>query len=84
MALVVCPEVSLRTVESAIVAATHSLVDVNGDKILIGTIDSRTLKTAALMALQIATGHVTWPGDEAIRVRQARPAPGVLVTEDGR
>lgn len=81
MSLIICPEVSLRSIESAIVSATHGLTDTNGERVLINTIDSRTLKSAALLALQIATGHVLWPGDEVLRIKSPKPVQGGVVVE---
>lgn len=78
MGLVVCPLASLRSVETAIAAASHGLTDTNGDKITTSTIDPQALKTAALLALQIATGHVMWPGDEPLRIKKPRQVQGVV------
>jgi hypothetical protein len=59
---------ALLNLQSAIVAATHGLTKPNGDRAMISTINDRALKQAALIAIQIASGEVIWPGDETLTI----------------
>lgn len=59
---------ALLQLQSAIVAATHGLTHPDGKRAQISTINDRTLKQAALIAIQIASGEVIWPGDETLTI----------------
>jgi hypothetical protein len=59
---------ALSQLQSAIVASTHSLTKLDGARAQISTIDPRTLKQAALIAIQMASGEVIWPGDETLTI----------------
>lgn len=80
--LAVVSETQLRNVEHAIAQATHSFTDTTGDRLTVSTIDSKTLTTAALMALQIATGMVVWPADQTLKIPRAKPTRSVVSIED--
>lgn len=68
---------ALRNIQSAIVQATHGLVDQDQNPVMAGTLPSGALEIAALAALQVAMGQVVWPADKEIepprRVREAGP-----------
>jgi len=72
---------ALTALMSAIVNATHGLTDTAGDRQSIGTIDSLRLRTAALVALQIATGETIFPGDETLVIAEPKAPSGVLRVE---
>lgn len=76
--MLVLHSAALRQLEAAIISATHSLVTTGGDRAMISTIDSRSIKQAALIAVQIAAGEVIWPGDERLRIQAPRPQPGMV------
>lgn len=76
--LLVIPETVLRSVEVAIVAATHNATNALGEKIQIATIDSRTLASAARVAIELATGEVVWPGGERLRIPKPKQQLGIL------
>lgn len=78
MTLVVLSVAAMRRIEEAIASASHMLTDTNGEKVSVGTIDSRALKTAAVLAVQIATNQVIWPGDERLRIAAPKPVAGVV------
>ena len=56
----------LLQLQSAIVGATHGLTKADGTRAMINTINDKALKQAALIAVQIASGEVIWPGDETL------------------
>ena len=57
---------ALLQLQSAIVAATHGLTSPDGKRASINTINDRTMRQAALLAIQICAGEVIWPGDETL------------------
>lgn len=59
---------ALLQLQSAIVAASHGLTRPEGGRAMISTINDRALKQAALIAIQIASGEVIWPGDETLTI----------------
>ena len=65
--MLVVDETALRTLQAAIVAAAHGLTNVNGTRHLLSTIDGRSLKQAALIAIQIASGDIVLT-DEVIEL----------------
>jgi hypothetical protein len=81
MSLAIIPERFLLALQSDICDTVQGLTDTSGERILSNTIDSRTLQTAALLALQIATGHVVWPGTETLRIKAPKPVIGSIVVE---
>lgn len=81
MELLVISEMAMREIESAIVNATHMATDATGEKLTLSTIDSRTLQTAARVALEIATGMVIWPGNQQLRIKPQRRTTGIFEIE---
>jgi len=59
---------ALLQLQSAIVAATHGMTTPSGTRAQLSTINDRALKQAALIAIQIASGEVIWPGDETLTI----------------
>jgi hypothetical protein len=80
--ILVVPLTYLDLIMEGIAQATHGLTDINGDKRMVSTIDGRQLRTAALLALSIATGETIVAGDERIMVRRQRQVAGILSMED--
>lgn len=78
MTMFVLPARELNELQQAIVAATQRMTDLHGTPMAVSTIPSATLKTAALIAAQIATGVVVWPGDETMRVPAPRRVAGYV------
>ena len=69
--MLIAAPTTLLEIQNAIAMASHGLVDQNGQRVTIGTIDDRRLTMAAHIALQIAIGDVVWPADKQIEP----PAP---------
>ena len=59
---------ALRAVQTAIVEALHTATDTAGKRVNMPTIDPGKLRSAAQMALQIASGDVVWPDDEPLHM----------------
>lgn len=67
---------ALRKVMEAIVAATHSIVDENGQKVTMSTIDSARLESAAIAAVITGAGQMVWPDNHPIDLPAPAQAPG--------
>ena len=77
--MLILDESSLLRLQSAIVEATHSLVDQDGQRVTLGTIDDRRLSSAALAAMLITVGQVVWPANEPIHRPRPKQSPGPFV-----
>lgn len=65
----VMPKSVLLEMQKHIAEASHMLTDmVSNERLRVGTLDQKALKTAALTALTIALGEPVWPGDEIIEI----------------
>lgn len=76
--MLIAPPHVLRTVQEAIVKASHGLVNENGEPMLAGTLDEARLGLAALLAVQLAAGDVVWPGDKRIDLPRPVQQTGVF------
>lgn len=72
---------ALLDLQAAIVAATHSITDERGGRVILSTINDRQLRSAALVAMQVALGEVVWPGDQKITAPKPQRAPGIFADE---
>lgn len=66
--MIILPEMAMKMLMSEIVTSCHGLVDENGVRVPIGTIDEKALRMAAISAIQSAIGDVVWPRDRKITV----------------
>lgn len=71
--MIVIPEFILTNLMGQIAQAKHELVDQDGASVMLGTIEAKQLRAAALVAIQVAVGDIVWPGDRKI----SRPRPKV-------
>lgn len=79
--MIVCGEYTLKALMTEIVGATHELTDTAGDPQVMSTIAEPQLRTAALVALQIATGQTIWPGDRKISIRRPKVTQSIFTEE---
>lgn len=63
--MLIVNETTLRGVMSAIVGASHSLAERDGTRAVVGTIEEKALRTAALVAINIAVGKTVTTPDQA-------------------
>ena len=75
-------EMVLKDIMTALVEATHSIVNEMGDHIVVGTIDDNRLRMAALQGLQIAVGDAIWPAANKIKLPKRSRLPGPFVEEE--
>ncbi len=80
--MIIVPKIALQDLMTHIVQSTHELCDETGEPRVMGTIEEKNLRIAAITALQIATGETIWPGDKIIRVRRPRVRQGIFQEED--
>ena len=64
--MLVISDSALLQLQSQIIAATHGLCTVNGGRASISTINEKTLKQAAIIAVQIASGEVVLPNNDIV------------------
>ena len=76
--MIVIPSMVLKMLMTNIIEATHSLSIESGAKFTQGTIEEKTLRMAALTAVQIATGQPVWPGDQTIVIKEGPRQHGVF------
>jgi len=76
--MIVIPSMVLKMLMTNIIEATHSLSNESGAKSTQGTIEEKTLRMAALTAVQIATGHPVWPGDQTIVIPDGPRQQGIF------
>jgi hypothetical protein len=79
--MIVVPEITMKNLMTQIVEATHGLTDTAGTPQTMSTIDEPRLRMAAIVAIQVATGEVVWPGDRTIRLKQPRQSFGIIEVE---
>jgi hypothetical protein len=79
--MIVVPQITLKTLMTQIVEATHSLTDTVGEPRTMSTISEPQLRIAAIVALQIATGETLWPGDRTITIKRPRVRQGIFEEE---
>jgi hypothetical protein len=79
--VIVISPIVLKMLMSNIVEATHSLTDDQGARVMIGTIDEKTLRMAAISAIQDAVREVVWPGDRAIVFKDGPRQQGIFRIE---
>lgn len=72
----IVPSTTLLMLQQAIVEGTHTIVDQDGMRVHIGTIDDQRLAMAALNAITAAVGDVVWPQNKKIDLPQPRAAAG--------
>jgi hypothetical protein len=78
--MLIVPETILLDIQQALVNATHSIVNQDGEHVMTGTIDPRRLEMAALCAVQSAVGEVVWPSNKRIDWPRPRHSPGPFAT----
>lgn len=64
--MIVISPAALSKLMTDIVMATHGLEDINGNRTIVGTISPEAIRSAALVAVQVACGDAVWPGDRQI------------------
>lgn len=79
--MIVVPEITMKSLMTQIVEATHGLTDTAGTPQTMSTIDEPRLRMAALVAIQVATGETVWPGDRKIRLVRPRASYGIFEEE---
>ena len=68
--------VSLQHVQGALVEVVRRLRTTDGRDPAMGTIDPKALRTAAIVAIQIAASQTVIPDDEKITIRTTRQTAG--------
>ena len=81
-ALILVPEVALRTLMMQVVSTSHSLTDTGGSPVVLNTISEDKMRMAAIIALQIVSGQPVWPGDQPISIKRPKPANYGIFQED--
>lgn len=81
--MIVLPSITLKTLMTQIVEATHTLCNEVGDQHTISTISEANLRMAAICALQIASGVEVWPGDKTIRIKRPSRVRHGIFEEEG-
>lgn len=76
--MLIATEAIQRRLQAAITNCAVELVDVNGDPVVLNTIDELRLRTAAMVALQIAAGETVWPANQKIPRPKPRPSSSVF------
>lgn len=79
--MIVIPDFLMRELMTNIVNATHGLVDTAGEPQIMSTIAEPQLRMAALLAVQIATGHSVWPGDRKITIQRPKMMHSIFSEE---
>ena len=74
---------ALQDIQAALVSAMHAVTDHNGDRVILGTIDSRRLEAAAKAAITVVVGETVWPADQKITIPRPKQAPGPFVQDAG-
>jgi hypothetical protein len=77
--MIILPGYSMRELMTAVVNATHGLVNAAGEPVVVNTIDEARLRMAAVCAIQIATGESVFPGDKRLVIEQQRQETHVMV-----
>jgi hypothetical protein len=80
--MIVLPEYALKTLMTQIVTARHAMTDAAGNPISLGTVDEKTMRMAALVAMQILVGELVFPGDRKILVRRPKRQTGIFEEEE--
>lgn len=81
--MIVLPGITLKTLMTQIVEATHSLCNEIGDPHTMKTINPESLRMAAICAMQIATGVEVWPGDKTIQIKRPSRVRHGIFEEEG-
>lgn len=71
----------LRYVEQAVVNAARNVTDLSGKPVMVATIDSRTLRQAAKIAVSMAISGDVWDGSEILKVPPPQRVRGVVDME---
>ncbi len=79
--MIVLTEYALKQLMTAIVNASHGLVDETGEAVISNTIGEPQLRMAALTSIMIATGNSIWPGDRPITIRRPKQTLGIFREE---
>jgi len=80
--MIIAPASVLDLVETTVATAAQALVDQNGQRIALSTISHSALRSAALIALQIAVGDAVWPADRPIRLPRAQRYAGAVQIQE--
>ena len=81
-ALILIPEIALRTLMTQIVSASHSLTDTAGTPVVLNTITEDKMRMAAIIGLQIVAGMPVWPGDQQINIKRPKPTSFGIFQEE--
>ena len=68
--MIVVSQGQIRMLMQGIVEATHGMTDTQGERRIVSTIDSRTLESAARIALEITTGETVLIEGQKITLRR--------------
>lgn len=66
--MLVLSDAAIRMLTETIVNAARSTTDTAGGRAQLGTMNGDALRTAAIMAVSVATGQPVWPESEEIAV----------------
>lgn len=81
--MIVLPGSVLKMLMTQIVEASHSLCNEIGDPHTISTISEKSLRMAAICAMQIASGVEVWPGDKTITIKRPGRVRHGIFEEEG-
>jgi hypothetical protein len=80
--MITIPSIVLKMLMTNIIEAIHSLTDGETNaRATVGTIEEKTLRMAAITAVQIAVGDVVWPSDKTIVFKEGPRQHGVFRIE---
>jgi hypothetical protein len=64
--MMILPKATILRMQEMIARASHDMIDQDGVRVTVGTIDDRRLRMAAIAAIGIALGEMPWPQDQRI------------------
>lgn len=80
--MLVAHEANIRHLEEQLALCLRNLTDNAGQRVNLPTIESRPLRNAVMLALQIAAGEVVWDASVPLRLAKIQPRAGVLQVEE--